>query len=82
MSIFAKFYPEATPDEMARHAAIVAEYKAHHGQRPCPSGCGCTEFYDDREPDMVTGGFGVAGCNCDRCNGTPSASLSLGDTTP
>lgn len=81
MSLFEQLYPNASDEDRARHKTMVAELREHAGQRPCPD-CGCTEFYDDREPEKVTGGFGIAGCACDRCNGVDSASLSSGDTTP
>lgn len=62
-------FPDATVQEKLELSALSAERQKHFGQRRCPRGCGCEEFYDDRHPDVVEGGFGVAGCQCPRCNG-------------
>lgn len=69
MGLFEKIFDNATPAEREEIERYRADIEAHFGQRPCPEHCGCTEFFDDREPDEVTGGFGVAGCECPRCNG-------------
>jgi len=67
VSLFDQIYPEATAEQRAAHKALVADIRAHSKQRPCPEGCGCTETYDDRHPEKPTGGFGIAGCPCNRC---------------
>lgn len=66
--LFDKLWPDATPEERADYERSKEDYSAHMGQRPCPEGCGCTEFFDDRQPEKSTGGFGVAGCRCARCD--------------
>lgn len=49
------------------YKAISDEQDKYERTRPCPSGCGCIEFYDTRD-NVVTGGFGRAGCKCERCD--------------
>lgn len=51
------------------YQGFLADYRAHGQERPCPEGCGCIEFYDDRDPDVPDGGFGIACCDCTRCQG-------------
>lgn len=68
MGLFEKLKKDWTPEQHASYAVVSAEIREHSKQRPCPEGCGCTEFFDDRQPDEPTGGFGLAGCPCERCD--------------
>lgn len=69
MSLFEDVYGAMTADEKAAYEASLADLELHSKQRDCPAGCGCVEFFDDRDSENMTGGFGVAGCDCARCNG-------------
>lgn len=68
MDLFERIKADWSPEQYAEYERTLADIREHEKQRACPERCGCTEFYDDRTNE-VTGGFGVAGCACDRCNG-------------
>lgn len=47
--------------------AFRQDFREHLHDRPCPEGCGCVEFYDDRSPEVSDGRLAPLDCRCQRC---------------
>jgi hypothetical protein len=67
--LFDRLLADKTPEERAEYDQTIQALRENTGERPCPDGCGCIEFFDARSPANAWGSFGDAGCECQRCEG-------------